>query len=215
MMFRARLRDLDFGPGPESLEVTLVRRGRHPVGSAGLSHDHAHAAQLLPGSQARPVSAAGVGAPAAAAAAARSAWRGLSSAGAASGNFGTLRRSTVEPATTTEGRSAVLRNSDLGAAATSGDSTDPVLRLDSGPASHLHWRIRCLIAFSRRACGAARLRWWPPFRWRPSRATAFRSPPAVPAASTTRWAAGWPTSSPSTFPACRRRPKSPAVPSTT
>ncbi len=53
VMFRARLLDLDFGPGPESLEVRAVRRGGHAVGAARVSHDHAHAAQLLPRSQAR------------------------------------------------------------------------------------------------------------------------------------------------------------------
>ena len=48
MMFRARLLDLDFGPGTESLEVAPVRRGRHSVGTDRLPHDRAHAAPLLP-----------------------------------------------------------------------------------------------------------------------------------------------------------------------
>ena len=56
MMFRAQLVDLDFGPGPESLEVRLFRRGRDSVGGARVPHDRPHAAQLLPRSQARDVS---------------------------------------------------------------------------------------------------------------------------------------------------------------
>ena len=79
MMFRARLEDLDFGPGPESLDVRLYRRSRHPVGVARVPDDHAHAAQLVPRPQAGHVSAARVDARAPAAAA-RSRRRGLSGA---------------------------------------------------------------------------------------------------------------------------------------
>ena len=81
MMFRAQLTDVDFGPGPESLEVATVRRGRHPVGDAGLPHDHEDAAQLLPRPEARPVSRTGLRARAQAAAAAGPARRGVTRAG--------------------------------------------------------------------------------------------------------------------------------------
>jgi ADP-ribose pyrophosphatase YjhB (NUDIX family) len=54
MMFRARLVDLDFSAGPESLEVRLFPRGRDPLGGDGLPHDRPHAPQLLPRPQARP-----------------------------------------------------------------------------------------------------------------------------------------------------------------
>ncbi len=47
MMFRARLLDLDFGPGPESLEVRLFREDEIPWEDDRVPHDRAHAAQLL------------------------------------------------------------------------------------------------------------------------------------------------------------------------
>ena len=41
MMFRARLLDLDFGPGPESLEVRLFDEDEIPWEDARVPHDHA------------------------------------------------------------------------------------------------------------------------------------------------------------------------------
>ena len=73
MMFRARLLDLDFGPGAESLEVRLYRRSGHSVGVAGVPDHHPDAAQLFPRSQAGGVSRARELARTAAAATARSA----------------------------------------------------------------------------------------------------------------------------------------------
>ena len=58
MMFRARLLDLDFGPGPESLEVRAFRRGRHSLGRHRVPHDRADTAQLFPGPEARRISIA-------------------------------------------------------------------------------------------------------------------------------------------------------------
>ena len=54
MMFRARLADLDFGPGPESIEVRLFDEQQVP--SEGVPHHHAHAARLFPRPQGRHIS---------------------------------------------------------------------------------------------------------------------------------------------------------------
>ena len=53
LLFRARLLDLDFSPGVESLEVALFRRRRDSVGHAGLPADTLYAGKLLRRPQAR------------------------------------------------------------------------------------------------------------------------------------------------------------------
>ena len=81
MVFRARLKDLDFGPGPESLEVRLFDETRNPVGAARVPHDRPYVAQLVPRPQARLVSAARVVARTPPAPAAEPAGRGLMTLG--------------------------------------------------------------------------------------------------------------------------------------
>ncbi len=58
VMFRARLDGSRLRPGDREPRGRAVSRGGHSVGSDRVSHDHAHAAQLLPRSQARRISGA-------------------------------------------------------------------------------------------------------------------------------------------------------------
>ncbi len=53
VMFRAKLLQPEFAPGPESLEVGLYERGGDPVDAIGVSERRIHLAQILRGSQRR------------------------------------------------------------------------------------------------------------------------------------------------------------------
>jgi len=77
MMFRAQLEDVDFRPGPKSLDVRLFDERDIPWEALAFRHDRAYASQLVPRSQERGVSTASVGTVAAAAGAARSSGRGV------------------------------------------------------------------------------------------------------------------------------------------
>ena len=190
MMFRARLADLDFGPGPESLEVRLCSRGRDPVGSRWRFGRSAHAAQLS--SSIASSARFRRGSAARAEAAARRTCAGgvtgcrrVRGSGAAALEYtlarhaGARRHDRVRPDGTThlEDSMTIPRTCGAGAVVAGRARASPV---------------------------AAR-----------SRPNGSRSRPAAPAASTTRWAAAWPTSCPSTSRDCRRPPKSPAARSTT
>ena len=180
MMFRARLVDLDFGPGPESLEVRLFREDEIPWEEMAFRTIGADAAQLLSRSQARDLPDARQRARAEGAAAGP-VRRGVTRRRRRSSRIGGVPGET--PSRRPDAAKRHPRNSSGG--------------FDANTAYTLHAARRSRGRGFR--AGAAR-------RSRSSR-TGSRSRPAAPAASTTRWAAGWPTSCRSTFPACRRPPK--------